>query len=85
MDQQDILFSKHWIVWHHDSKVDGPNSSLAIIWTSMFESYVVMDGSKNMHQKDTFVKEIELHVQNLLTDSCSIVKMSGGGGTNMTT
>ena len=55
------------------------------MFESMFESYVVMDGSKNMHQKDTFVKEIELHVQNLLTDSCSIVKMIGGGGTNMTT
>jgi hypothetical protein len=44
-----------------------PKSNIVIIWTPLCECFVVRCGCKSGHQKDTCLKEIELHTQNVLT------------------
>ena len=64
-------------------KVDVPNSNTKIIWSTIFEYYVVRCGSKNQYQKGTCLEEIGLCAQSMLTILVSIVDMIGG--TCMTT
>ena len=54
------------------------DSNIVIIWTLIFEWCVVRRESKNGHQKDMCLKEIELCVQNMLTIIGSIIDMIGG-------
>ena len=66
---------------HHERrKGDMPNSNIAIMWTPIFEWYVVMCGSKNRHPKDTCLKEIGLCVQNELTILGLVVNIIWGLG-----
>ena len=44
-----------------------PNSNIGIIWTPIFEWYVVRCGPKNGYHKDMYLKEIGLSAQILLT------------------
>ena len=49
------------------SKVDIPDSNTTIIWTRIFEWYVVRCGSKNGYQKGIMcLKEIGLRAQNMI-------------------
>lgn len=59
-------------------RVEVPNSNLEIIWTHIFERYVVMYRSHDGHQNDMCFKEISLHAQNMLTILHSIVNTVGG-------
>ena len=59
---------------------DLPKSNIAIMWTLIFEWYVVRGGSKNGPQKDMYLNKIGQHVQNMLTILDSIVNNIGGGG-----
>ena len=43
-----------------------------IIWIPIFGWYMLMCGSKNWHQKDKCLEEIELHAQNTLKICFSI-------------
>ena len=60
--------------------LDMPNSNNMIIWTPMFELYVIGFRSKNGHQKKVFWREVGLHAQNMLTTLSSIVNIIGRGG-----
>ena len=51
------------------TEVDMPNSNIMIIWTPLFEWYLVMCGSKNGHQKYMCLKEIGLCAQHVLNHS----------------
>ena len=63
----------------HLPNVDAYISNIEIIWTLIFEWYVVRSGSKNGHQKGLMcLKEIGLRTQNMLTILQSIVNMIGG-------
>ena len=42
------------------------NSNMGIIWTPIFEWYVVRWWSKDGHQKFMYLKEIGLRAQNML-------------------
>ena len=57
------------------TKVDVPNSSIAIIWTLVFEWYMVRCRSKNGHQKDMCLVEVELRAQNMLIILVSIINI----------
>ena len=57
-------------------KVRVANSDTAIIWTPIFEWYVVRCGSKNGHQTDKCF-EIGLCTQNMLTILGSMLNMIG--------
>ena len=49
-------------------KVDVPKSNIALIWTPIFEGYVVRCGSKNGNQEGImYLKKIGLRAQNMLT------------------
>lgn len=48
--------------------------------TPILEWYVNMGSSKNIYQKDTCLKEIELHALNTITILNSVVNTIGGGG-----
>ena len=50
-----------------EHEVDEPKSNIAIIWTLIFEWYVIRCGFKNGHQKDMCFKELGLCVQNMPT------------------
>lgn len=41
--------------------------NIAIIWTPMFEWYVIRCGAKNEHQNTMYFKDIGLDAQNMLT------------------
>ena len=67
--------------------VDVPKLNTIIFWTPILEWHVVKCGSKNGHQRDMCLKEIQaLHAQNMLTILSSIINMIfyflflGGGG-----
>ena len=60
------------------NEVDNPSSNTFLIGTSIFEWYVVLHGSKNVYQKDTCLKEIGLHVQNMMTILSSIANIIEG-------
>ena len=60
------------------TKVDMPKSNTTIMWTPIFEGYVVKCGSKNWHQKDMCPKEIGLCAQNMPHVLGSMVNMKGG-------
>ena len=50
------------------SKVDIPDSNTTIIWTPIFEWYVVRCGFKNRYQKGIMcLKEIGLRAQNMIS------------------
>ena len=55
-----------------------PKSNIARIWTPIFEWYEGRCGSKNRHQKDMCLKEIEVRAQNMLIFLCSVVNMIEG-------
>jgi hypothetical protein len=60
-------------------QVSVPTFNTTIIWTPLFEWYVVTCGSKGGHQKDIIcVKEIGLRAQNMLIMLRSIVSMVWG-------
>ena len=59
------------------------DSNISIIWTPIFEWYVVRCGSKNGQQIYICSKQIGLCAQNMLTVLGSIVNMIAG--TYMTT
>ena len=59
------------------SKVNNPKSNTTIIWTPIFERYVVKCGSMKWHQIDICFEEIE-HAQKLPTILGSIINMIGG-------
>ena len=60
-------------------KVDACKSNIEIIWTLIFEWYVVRSGSKNGHQNGLMcLKEIGLRTRNMLIILGSIVNMIGG-------
>ena len=63
---------------HFNGKVDVPNSVTYLRRTLIFEWYVVWCGSKNKYQKDTCLKEIGLHAQNMITIVASIIDLLGG-------
>ena len=69
--------------YHEHHKVNMPKSNTTLIWTPMFEWYVVWCGSKNWHPKEICLNEIGLRAQNMLTILGSRVNMIGG--TYMTT
>ena len=54
-----------------------PKLKTTIIWTPVFERYVVRCGSKNWHQIYMCLKEIGLCAQNMLIILGSIVNMIG--------
>lgn len=56
-------------VTHKVTETKEPNLDIYLKWTPMFESYVVMEGSNNKYREDTWLKEIELHVQNVISFS----------------
>ena len=58
-------------------KVDVPKSKTTIIWTPIFEWYVVRCGSKNRHPIHMCLKEIGPCAQNMLIILGSIVNMIG--------
>ena len=60
--------------------VDVPNSNTTIIWTPIFELYVIICGTKYGYQNDMSFKATELCVQNMLTIHGSMVNMIWGGG-----
>jgi hypothetical protein len=61
------------LVWFQElvskrHEVDNPSSNtFFFIGTFVFEWYVVLHGSKNVYQKDMCLKEIGLHIQNIMT------------------
>jgi hypothetical protein len=62
------------------TKVDVPNSNIAIIWTHVFHWYIkfiLRCGSKNGHEKDMCLVKVRLRAQNMLTILVSIVNMIG--------
>jgi hypothetical protein len=61
------------------TKAEVPNYNTTIIWTPIFEWYVVGCGSKNRHQNDTYFKEIGLHARDLITILGAIVNVIWGG------
>jgi hypothetical protein len=60
------------------SLVEVPKSNTTIIWTPLFEWYVVRCGSQNKHQRDMCFKEIGLNVEIEATTLGTIVNMIGG-------
>ena len=59
------------IAWYlgpktHTYKISGPNLVTHLEQKPMFERNVSRCGSKNEHQKNMYVLDIGLHVQNLL-------------------
>jgi hypothetical protein len=42
------------------------NPNTRVIWTPRFEWYVVRCGSKNKHQKDVCLEDIELRAQDMI-------------------
>lgn len=66
------------------TKVVVPNSNIAIIWIIMFEWYVIRCGAKNRHPKTTYLKEIGLDAQNMLTIG-SILNIYGVTSTRIIT
>jgi hypothetical protein len=59
------------------TKVDVPKFNIAIIWTPIFEWYVIRCGAKNEHQNTMYLKEIGLDAQNMLTLGFIHDKMQG--------
>ena len=55
-----------------------PSSNTAIIWTPVFETYVVRCGSKNGYQRDTNSKEIGRCAQNMLVILGSMINKYWG-------
>ena len=62
------------------SNVDVPNSNAIIIWTHVFEWFVIGFWSKSGHQKNMFSREVGLHAQNMLTILSLVINMIGKGG-----
>ena len=58
--------------------VDAPRMNKIIMWTPIFEWYVLRCGSKNGAYKYTCLKEIGLRSQNMLSILGSIVNMIWG-------
>lgn len=54
------------------------NSNIAItVWTLLFGWYKVKYGSKNEHQKYTFLKKFKVYAQNMLIILISMVNIIG--------
>ena len=68
-----------YLVYPLACNVDVPHSNIAVIWTPICEWYVVRCRSKNEHQNDMCLEEIELRSQNMLIILESIVNIIGGG------
>jgi hypothetical protein len=56
-----------------------------VVYNGCAYIWVVLCDSKNGYQKDTWLKEISLHVQNIISILNSIMNIIERGGTNMTT
>ena len=52
---------------------------MAIVWTHIFEWYVLRFGFKNGYAKDMCLKEFDLHAQNMFTILGSTSNMRGEG------
>ena len=59
-------------------KIDVPNFNTRTIWTFIFKWYVVRCGSKNGHQNDTWLKDIGLCAQNMLSILGSLINLFKG-------
>ena len=62
-----------------------PNLVSFLHWEPFSEWYAVGCSSKNGYQKDVYLKEIGLHVQNVIIILSSRINIIGGGGTFMST
>jgi hypothetical protein len=54
------------------------NPYTRVIWTTRFEWYVVRCGSKNKHQKDVCLEEIELRAQDMISILGPVVNVIRG-------
>ena len=61
-------------------EVDNPRSVIVLNGMPIFEWYVVWHGSKNIYQKDMFLKEIRPHAQHIMIIQGSLINITLGGG-----
>jgi hypothetical protein len=64
-------------MWKNPCKVCGCYSATFLNRTPVFDWCVVWQGSKNKHHRDTFLKEIGLHFEVILSTTHSIVNTIG--------
>ena len=53
--------------------------NIAIIWTLVFDWYVIRCGSNNGQQINMSLKEIGLYMQTILCSKVNIIRRGGGG------
>ena len=79
--QQNFMTLKKFNVQKY--KITIPISNILIIWTPIFEWFMVRSVSKNGHQKDRCREEIGLHAMYMLITPYTRINMIGD--THMTT